>query len=214
MANWGRHESLRARVLDQPQSAFTALGGHLAISASLPSGREPVVEARDQLQSLLAEADSLLSVDCGDHGLAPCVVHLKDERRPHHPDVIFVGSVCCAADVSPWMRPLPSLPLIVIADFIYRRADLRSFSFPLRKKILLCDCRGHEGVNDCWAEFLQNTFAEFHGERTPGSTRRAGSPIRFWEICWMMMMLMTAARLETLFSMGVLTKGLAGCRPS
>ena len=43
-------------------------------------------------------------------------------------------------------------------NFVYQRADLRSFLYHLGGKVLVCDCCS--GPLSCWAVFLQSLFLE------------------------------------------------------
>ena len=70
-------EVLRKRVLDQAPSVFTVLGGHFATSASLPSGLDDIVGARDILKGLISSMGMSPSVDYVS-GCYPALAHLNE----------------------------------------------------------------------------------------------------------------------------------------
>ena len=130
--------------------------GHLAISASLPSGRGPAVAARKQLSSLLARAGTLPSFE-GDNGtLCPSVFHLNEGACRFRPDALYVGSVTNVVDVSPWSLPMPKAIVGDNAVFLLKQNDLKALLWPLRNKYIVCDCTSFP--RDCWALMLQATF--------------------------------------------------------
>ena len=69
MPDWDAHEGLRAQVLWHSSSNFTFLGGHVAISASLPSGLSGVRRARDSLSELLLRVGCYPTCDFGSNYL-------------------------------------------------------------------------------------------------------------------------------------------------
>ena len=87
--------------MTQPPSKFTELGGHVAISASLPSGSEEVIHARRMVSDLLFSVGTLPLVEFGINDFIPLVCHMNSGPRCHRPDAVFVGECLCAADVSP-----------------------------------------------------------------------------------------------------------------
>ena len=111
--------------MSQSTSRFTEVCGHLAISASLPSGRGPAVAARKQLSSLLARAGTLPSLE-GDNGtLCPSVFHLNEGACRFRPDALYVGSVANVVDVSPWSLPMPKASFGDNAIFLLKEKILK-----------------------------------------------------------------------------------------
>ena len=102
-----RREELRTLLKSsQGTSAFYTLGAPAALMASLPSGLPRVRAARDELESLVSECCPLPSIDFAACGY-PAVWHLNDGAHRYRPDVVYVGSVYHAADISPWSMPFP-----------------------------------------------------------------------------------------------------------
>ena len=130
----------------------------MAISASLPSGSEDVVHARRMVSDLLYSAGTLPLVEFGNNDFIPLVCHMNCGPHRHRPDAVFVGECVCAADVSPWSRPLPLGSFHDNAAFLESRLDLRVFLWPLRNKFVCCDCANES--HECWAFFLVDTFVE------------------------------------------------------
>ena len=151
-------EALRAQVLAQPSSIFTELGGRVALSASLPSGKAPVLAARSEISGLLSDAGMLPSIDCDAKCHCPSVHHLKDGACRFRPDSLFVGAVEQIIDISPWSLPLPCTSFLENTLFMQSRADLRVLLLHLRDKVLVCSC--HSPPSQCWAFFLQMLFCE------------------------------------------------------
>ena len=141
-ADWSGQEELRRRVLCQPHSTFTSVGGHLAICASLPSGRPEVVANRHKLMALLSYAGMLPSFD-GRCGRCPSVHHLNEGVCRHETFSLYVGSVHVVVDVSPWSMPLPCEDLIANTLFLRSRADYRQLICMLQSKVLICDCNSY-----------------------------------------------------------------------
>ena len=142
-------------VLRQRPSTFTHLGGHVAISASLPSGRRPVVEIREKLATLMSESGTLPLIDfvCG---CRPTVRHLNEGAYRFRADAIYVGTVHEIKDVSPWSMPLPSADFEANSEFLLARADLHGLLWHLQDKVLICDCGPQRST--CWASLLVHTY--------------------------------------------------------
>ena len=86
-------------MLLQPPSSFTDIGGHVAISASLPSGLSGVRDARDALSELLLRAGSYpLCEFCYDY--VPVIDLMMNGPSRYRPDVISGGEPECAGDMS------------------------------------------------------------------------------------------------------------------
>lgn len=143
-------------MLLQPSSKFTKLGGHVAICASLPSGRSSVVAVRERLSSLLTCAGMMPSLDCDVGCFCPSVRHLNEGACRYRPDALFVGTVDNIVDVSPWSLPLPEAEFYDNAFFLFSRADLRALLWPLRNKTLVCNCSSYP--QSCWALLLKVAF--------------------------------------------------------
>ena len=135
--------------MSQSTSRFTEVCGHLAISASLPSGPGSVVAARKQLSSLLARAGTLPSIEGDSWILCPSVFHLNEGACRFRPDALYVGSVTNVVHVSPWSLPLPKASFGDNAIFLLKRKDLEALLWPLRNKYIVCDCT--DPPRDCWA---------------------------------------------------------------
>ena len=74
----------------------------MAISASLPSGSEVVVQARRTVLELLDGVGTLPLVEFGFKDFVPLVSHMNCGPHRHRPDAVYVGDCFCAADISPW----------------------------------------------------------------------------------------------------------------
>ena len=144
------------QVLSQPPSKFTEMGGHVAISATLPSGRARVRSACNALSVLLQRGGTLPLCEFGPEDLVPCVRHMTCGPSCERPDAIFIGVPTNACQVSPWSMPLPLESFCVNADFLRARSDLRPLLWPLRNKILQCDCNKND--DERWALFLVGVF--------------------------------------------------------
>ena len=151
-------------MLGQPTSTFTLLGGHLAISASMPSGRDDLVELRNELRVLLCAAGTLPSVDDA-FGRGPSLKHLNDGACRHLPNVLYVGSVARSVDISPWSMPLPCDSFVSNVEFLRSRADYRELLWLIKTKTLVCDCNMHP--NECWGKVLVGDFFELFGAPNP-----------------------------------------------
>ena len=124
MPDWDAHEGLRAQVLWHSSSNFTVLGGHLPISASLPSGLSGVRRARDSLSELLLRVGCYPTCDFGSTYLPIVDQRIVGPRR-YRPDAIYVGLLECAGDISPWCLPLPLASFEANAMFMRTRCDRR-----------------------------------------------------------------------------------------
>ena len=122
-------------MLLQGPSVFTHLGGHVAISASLPSGRGSLLAVREKLMSLLSAAGVLPSIDCDFGCVCPTVRHMNEGACRSRPNTIYVVSVSTTVDISPWSMPLPGSSFGVNAAFLRARADLRVLLWFLQSKV-------------------------------------------------------------------------------
>ena len=130
----------------------------MAICASLPSGCSSAAEARRRVCALLGEAGTLPFLDCVAEDRCPHLQHLNEGATRHKSNVIFVGSASQVVDISPWSMPLPSDTFEANACFLRSRADLRAFLWPLRNKVLVCDCGSK--FSSCWGGLLVTLFSE------------------------------------------------------
>ena len=135
--------------MSQEPSSFTELGGHLALSAYLPSGAADVCLARNRLYELMIDAGTLPLREFGESDFVPLVYHMTSGTHLYRPDALFVGKPTMASDISPWSQPLPSCEFSVNVNFLSSRRDLRALLWPLRDKILYCDCSNR--WEECWA---------------------------------------------------------------
>lgn len=87
-------------MLSQSPSVFTRLRSRVAITASLPFGRGPVLALRVALMSLLDVAGVLPSIDCDSGCDCPAVRHMKDGACRSKANTIYVGSVSATVDLS------------------------------------------------------------------------------------------------------------------
>ena len=83
---------------------------------------------------------------------------MNEGARRFRPDAVFVGAVSKILDVSPWCMPLPLATFSENACFTCARQDLRSLLWPLRNKVLVCDCSSSS--LQCWALFLKAIFCD------------------------------------------------------
>ena len=153
--DWFRQEKLRPRVLEQSESAFTLLGGNLAISASMPSGGPAILALRVELTDVVRSSGMLPSIDYA-CGVCPSLKHLNDAACRHTPRVLYVGVVYFCADISPWSLPLPLETMSENVSFMRARADFRTLIWLLQNKVLVCDCDNLPG--NCWGNFLVSEF--------------------------------------------------------
>ena len=130
-----------------------ATPGQLAILASMASGDLSVVRIRSKLQGLLREAGSF-EVEPASFCI-PCIRHTASGFNRYRPDAVYVGYQFCSADVSPWGMPFPDLGLAENISAMYARADLSSLLWPLRNKVLVCNCVSNDW---CWPYILQELF--------------------------------------------------------
>ena len=106
----------------------------------------------------MIDAGTLPLCEFGESDSVPLVCHMISGTHRYRPDALFVGYPTLVADISPWSQPLPSCDFAVNVDFLAARCDLRVLLWPLRNKILYCNC--NQEREKCWAWLLADTFLD------------------------------------------------------
>ena len=133
----------------------------LVLAASAPSGADDVCE----LRALITARLFFSSVPVPRFAAPPTLRHVDGMFHCYTSCRIYVGSgkSDCQGRPSPWANPFEFLDrdlsssLSSFSSYLFDRADIVSFLFPLAGKELVCDC--NNGAN-CHGHILMSRFSD------------------------------------------------------